>query len=57
MLNSFFAMLNSFFTYTFICIICVYIPNNGLSFVIYMKLVQSMGSQRTRQLELPLPTL
>ena len=57
MLNSFFAMLNSFFTYTFICIICVYIPNNGLSFVIYMKLGQSMGSQRTRQLELPLPTL
>ena len=37
--------------YTFIRIICAYIPNNELSFVIYMKLVQSMGSQRTRQFE------
>ena len=36
------------YTYTFIHIICAYIPNNEFSFVIYMKLVQSMGSQRTR---------
>ena len=41
------------YTYTFIHIICLYIPNNELSFVIYMKLVQSMGSQRTRQFKLP----
>ena len=41
--------------YIFICIICAYIPNNELSFVIYMKLVQSMGSQRTRQFECPPP--
>ena len=34
--------------HTFICIICAYIPNNELSSVIYMKLVQSIGSQRTR---------
>ena len=34
--------------YTFICIICAYTPNNKLSFVIYMKMVQSMGSQQTR---------
>ena len=36
------------YTYTFIHIICAYIPNNEFSFVIYMKLVESMGSQRTR---------
>ena len=36
------------YAYTFICIICAWIPNNELSFVIYMKLVRSMGSQRTR---------
>ena len=36
------------YTYTFIHIICAYIPNNELSFVIYMKLVQSMGSRQTR---------
>ena len=34
--------------YTFIRIICAYIPNNELTFVIYMKLVRSMGSQGAR---------
>ena len=45
------------YTYTFIHIICAYIPNNELSFVIYMKLVQSMGSQRTRQFDPPPPII
>ena len=34
--------------YRFIHMIYAYIPNNEVSFVIYMKLVQCMGSQQTR---------
>ena len=43
------------YPYTFIHIICACIPNNELSFVIYMKLVQIMGSQRTRHSSNPSP--
>ena len=43
------------YTYTFIHIICTYIPKNELRFVIYMKLVQSMSSQQTRHSSTPPP--
>ena len=45
------------YTYTFIRIICAYIPNSELSFVIYMKLVQSVGSQQTRHSSNPPPPI